>query len=160
MGNSEQGKDPSGRAHKLLDKFNRKELGAKGIEGLKEHVLLLEKKLEKATKRADDLEKDNEIQKQRIKELESANKPLFKYQGYDKSKGWVYKLCFILERNGQKMTLQEIKKVCLSLEPDLDDRWINIDHYLAQILYSASIRGAVIKTKSKTERGYYYEFSG
>jgi len=54
------------------------------------------------------------------------------------------------------MNFKQLKEVFLSLEPDLENRWIDIDNYISQILHGASVRGAVIKIKSTRERGYYY----
>lgn len=160
MDNSKHEKRPDDKAQRLLDGYTRKELSAKGLESVIDITLDLDKKLLSLSKLYEGSQIEVQKLRNRVRDLENAQKPQFKYQGYDKSKGWVFKLCFILERNAQKMTFKQLKDAFLALEPDLNDRWINVDNYISQILHSASVRGAIEKIKSLRERGYYYALPG
>lgn len=156
MDNSKQEKKPCDKAQRLLDGYTRKELRDKGLEIVIDITLDLDKKNLALSKLYEHSQMEVQRLRNRVRELENAQKPQFKYQGYDKSKGWIFKLCFILERNGQKMTFKQLKEAFLILEPDLKDRWINVDNYISQILHSAAVRGAIEKAKSVRERGFYY----
>lgn len=156
MDNSKQENKPSDKAQRLLDGYTRKELRAKGLEGVIDITLDLDKELLSLSKLYEDSQTEVQKLRNRVRDLENAQKPEFKYQGYDKSRGWVFKLCFILERHAQKMTFKQLKEAFLTLEPDLNDRWINVDNYISQILHSATVRGAIEKIKCLRERGYYY----
>lgn len=103
------------------------------------------------------LEKENAQQKEIIAQLTDAQLPKSKYQRYDKTKPWVFKVCFILERNPNGMSFTEIKQEIMNLEPDLRHRWSDTDNYLSQILRAAVKRGAIIKEKLLRVRGFNYK---
>lgn len=157
--NPEGQKNASTKAERLLEGYTRQELKEKGFEKVINLLLESRKENQQLQKELDLRTKELQRCQKGFLNLQCTQQPRFKYQGYDKTKGWVYKLCFILERHGQKMTFKELKDVILSLESDLMDRWINLDNYLSQILHSACVRGAVERIKSKRERGYYYTLS-
>jgi len=156
MDNSGQEKKSSGKAQRLLDGYSRKELRDEGLEKVIDKLLEREKEINSLLIQRKNDQQALQTLRNRLKELENANKPQFKYQGYDKTKGWVFKLCFILERNAQEMNFKQLKEAFLALEPDLNDRWINVDNYISQIIHGAAERGAVAKIKSLRERGYFY----
>jgi hypothetical protein len=143
-------------AKRIIGRFNRIELRSRDKDQLIELVFSMNNDLKQLWEQFDEQLKINQAQAERIRVLEAKAKRHSKYGGYDKSKPWVFKLCFILERNARPMTLKDIKTEFLLLEPDLNERWANPDHYLSQVLLIATSRKAVIKEKSTRERGYYY----
>lgn len=163
MNTHKQEKGHNSKAQDLINKFTRRELREKGVECLIDlifkmdrDILELRKKYERAEMALETTEKEYNALKSKLTEKKNDSHHN-KYIGYDKSLGWVGKVCFILERAGQSMSCRQIKEALLSLEPDLNDRWLDIDNYVSQILRSAVIRGAVLKIKCVRHRGYVYQ---
>lgn len=145
------------RANILLGRFNRNDLRAKGMDGLIALIFEMEAELKKAGQYCEELERENEAQRKQLLALKEAKKPRNRYEGYDPSKSWACKLVFILERNSTPLSVAQIKTELLKLEPDISDRWANVEHYLSQVLLRACQRGAIVKQKSLLERGNVYK---
>jgi uncharacterized pyridoxamine 5'-phosphate oxidase family protein len=141
---------------KLLAEYRVKELMDKPKEVLAEYSMKLEHGVEKQERMIDSLTVEVERLKKKITDMQNAQLPSYKYQGYNKKDSWLEKIRFIITRNAALMNSSEIKNALLLLEPDLKERWANPDNYVSQVLYLASKHQAIARTKKYGVYGHYW----
>ncbi|HWY36965.1 MAG TPA: hypothetical protein VNY73_00300, partial [Bacteroidia bacterium] len=155
MSRDKSSKKPFSRAEGINEKKRIDEILKKPPEAVAIYVYRLEKMY-------DELEATNLELKSKVKNLSSEletqrrlnkgndnNKknPANKYVGYDKSKTGVEKVRFIIERNKKKMTFLDVKTTLLLLEPELKERWGNIDKSVTDLLFKANKYGLISRAK-------------
>jgi hypothetical protein len=146
---------PSDKAKKDLANYRLNELRTKSPEILAQFAYQLECEWQKQeiiikrlTTKVEKLEKEKES-------LLYEKNPLHKYAGFNKNAEGTEKIRFILERNKASMTFKEIMGTFLLLEPELKERWGNINKSISYLLAKACIYKAITKAKKYGERGYY-----
>lgn len=105
-----------------------------------------------------EIEKKNLIIEEKdkaIEDLKRKKNPVHKFEGYDKSKTGVEKIQFILERNKKGMSYNEIKDTLLLLEPELTERWANVNRAITDLLTKACKYKVIIKTEMYGKRFLY-----
>lgn len=90
------------------------------------------------------------------KELENCRrKPRNRYEGYNKRWDGVDKIKFIVERSRRALAFWEIKEILLELEPELCERWTNVDMGVSHLLFRCCDYGVLTKSKKHGNKGRY-----
>src|SRR6185312_14061881 len=122
--------------NKIEKRSTKAELLKKPIEVLAEYVIRLEDEWF-------NLSKENKKLKTKVSELEKPNLKIAESKAgkkkYDKKNSWIDKLVFILEKNGNPMSMGEVKSQFLLLEPEIKFQWSNPDNQISQLLYRACV---------------------
>ena len=83
-----------------------------------------------------------------------------KYPGYHRAKTVVDKIIYFLSCHQGKMSFQELKEAFLTAEPELKDKWANVNSSLSSNLYVAHSYGVITRSKAYGKHGsYYYELA-
>ena len=81
--------------------------------------------------------------------------PIFSNGGYDKNWSVFRKMIFILQNAGKPLTLPEIRKAAVNLEPDLDKRKFRDGVYTSLTVHSRD-GGVLIKHKNHEDELFAY----
>lgn len=147
--------DPFADTRKLLSKISEDVLKEKDPETLMELSLGLAQELRKTLRIIIRLEADKEKLELSIKGLQEAQKPAYKYAGYPGQKDFIAKLIFILSKNDQGMSFEDIVSAFFDLEPDLKDRWTNPAKSISKIISRACKFSVIDRRKAYGEHGYF-----
>lgn len=137
-----------GRAKRYLEKRRLSELLEMPKETAYKHLQEMESTIEKLEKKIISLQKMVDVKDKEILSLKTHKKKRSKYDGYDKALSTIEKIRFILSRNKKELPFRSIRDILLELEPELLDRWGNVDQSVSQALSKGSKLGAIFQTKA------------
>lgn len=146
---------PSDNAKRTLKGIRLRELKDQTHDDLAEFTYQLEKEFENLALENEKLRIKVIGQAKAIENLKRNKNPLSKYEGYDKNVQGIDKIKFILNRSKLQMSFKEIKQLILKLDPELKERWANIDKSLSHLLAKGCSYNAISRFKKYGEKGEY-----
>lgn len=150
-----QEKKTGDKVKRVMTERRIKELLERPPEVIAEFAHKLELEYNKHVREIEHLTLKNEKLQKRITELENAKKPTHKYSGYPVNQDYITKLHFILSRNKNNTTFEEIVNAFYLLEPDLDEKWRNPNKSISKIISRACKFGAILRQKIYGEYGNF-----